>query len=86
MPRPSTGEGPQDWSLLERLLAVEERALGSAGEFVDAARAFDEQPLLWVGAAVRVQDADSFAPLLPAWFEPFRADCEWAADGWAPTT
>ena len=61
-----------------------ERSLGAAGECVEAARAFADQLLLWVGAPVRVQDPGSFAPLLPDWLEPFRATCPWAADAWNP--
>ena len=84
-PRPPRALDPEGWSLYEGLLPLEERQLRTAPEFVAAAQQFSRQPLLWVGAPVRVEDAASFAPsLLPDGFEAFRLRCRWPADGFDP--
>ena len=85
-PPPPPEEDPEGWSVYEGLLPLAEQQLASAEEFVRAAERFAAQPLLWVGAPVRVADGASSAaqPLLPEWVEPFRAACEWASDSWAP--
>ena len=66
----------ENWGIFESLLHVEERQLRTAADFVAQAKRFSEQPLLWVGAPVRVEDAASFNPL-PEWTERFRTKCLW---------
>ena len=70
-------------SLYDTLLPLEDQQLPTAAAVVSAAEAYSSQPVLWVGAPVRVADNSSFAPL-PEWFEPFCQGCTWTADSWEP--